>query len=52
MVSAMKKERIIALVRRTVEVYTKHEMGVYSGYASFYLMVSFVPLMMMIIAVM
>ena len=50
----MKKETLnkgINLVKRTVEVYTKHEMGVYAGYATFYLMISFVPLMMMAISI-
>lgn len=47
----MKKEDLIGLVKRTVEVYTKHEMGVYSGNATFYLLISFVPLMMMVISV-
>ena len=45
------KDDFIALVKRTVEVYSKHEMGVYSGNATFYLMISFVPLLMMIIYV-
>ena len=47
----MKKEKLLALIKRSVEIYIKHEMGVYSGYTTFYLMVSFVPLMMMAIAV-
>lgn len=47
----MKKEDILSLIRRTLEVYSKHEMGVYAGNATFYLMISFVPLLMMIISI-
>lgn len=45
----MSKEGFIALIKRTQDVYTKHEMDVYAGNATFYFMVSFVPLLMMII---
>lgn len=45
----MKKEDFIALIKRTLDVYSKHEMDVYSGNATFYLMISTVPLLMMII---
>ena len=37
-------------IRRTAEVYSKHEMGVYSGYTTFYFMMSIVPLLMLIIS--
>ena len=47
----MNKEKLVKLVTRTIEVYTKHEMGVYSGYTTFYLLISFVPLMMMVVSV-
>ena len=45
----MKKEEFISLVKRTFDVYSKHEMDVYSGNATFYLMISTVPFLMMII---
>lgn len=45
------KDSSIALIKRTVEVYTKHEMNVYSGNATFYFMISTVPLLMMIISI-
>lgn len=47
----MKKEEFISLVKRTFDVYSKHEMDVYSGNATFYLMISTVPFLMMIIYV-
>lgn len=47
----MKKEEFISLVKRTQDVYSKHEMNVYSGNATFYLMISTVPLLMMIISI-
>lgn len=47
----MNRKDFIALVKRTVEVYTKHEMGVYAGNATFYLLISFVPLLMMMISI-
>lgn len=43
-------DNFIATLRRTIEVYTKHEMDVYSGYATFYFLMSAVPLLMMIIS--
>ena len=46
--SIIKKEEIIPLLKRTVEVYTKHEMGIYAGNATYYLLISFVPFLMMI----
>ena len=45
----MRKEEFISLVKRTFDVYSKHEMDVYSGNATFYLMISTVPFLMMII---
>ena len=51
MKSFIKKEEIIPLAKRTLEVYTKHEMGIYAGNATFYLLISFVPLLMMIISI-
>lgn len=47
----MKKDEFISLVKRTLDVYSKHEMNVYSGNATFYLMISTVPLLMMIISI-
>ena len=47
----MKKDEFISLVKRTQDVYSKHEMNVYSGNATFYLMISTVPLLMMIISI-
>ena len=47
----MKKEDFYALIKRTLEVYTKHEMDVYAGNATFYFMISLVPLLMMIISI-
>jgi membrane protein len=47
--SYMKKEEFIALIKRTSDVYRKHEMDVYSGNATFYLLISTVPFLMMII---
>lgn len=49
MKALIKKEDFIALIKRTMDVYTKHEMDVYSGNATYYFMISFVPLLMMII---
>ena len=49
--SIIKKEEIIPLLKRTVEVYTKHEMGIYAGNATYYLLISFVPFLMMIISI-
>lgn len=49
--SFIKKEEIIPLLKRTVEVYTKHEMGIYAGNATYYLLISFVPFLMMIISI-
>lgn len=45
------KFKYAPLIRRTLEIYNKHEMNVYAGYATFYLMISFVPLLMMIISI-
>lgn len=45
------KYKLIPLIRRTVDVYAKHEMNVYAGNATFYLLISFVPLLMMIISI-
>ncbi len=41
----------VAIIRRTIEVYSKHDMDVYSGYTTFYFLMSVVPLLMMIISV-
>ena len=41
---------IIHTISRTAEVYSKHEMSIYSGNATFYLLMSLVPLLMMIIS--
>ena len=41
----------VATCRRTIEVFSKHEMYVYSGYTTFYFLMSFVPLLMMIISI-
>ena len=49
--SIIKKEEIIPLLKRTVEVYTKHAMGIYAGNATYYLLISFVPFLMMIISI-
>lgn len=46
-----KKDQIIRVVRRTLEVFSKHEMGVYSGNATFYFMMSTIPLLMLIISI-
>lgn len=47
----MKKEDFIALIKRTQDVYSKHEMDVYSGNATFYFMISFVPLLMLMVSI-
>ena len=47
----MKNNAFISLIRRTVEVFSKHEMSVYSGNATYYFMVSTVPLLMLIISI-
>ena len=41
---------IIHTISRTAEVYSKHEMSIYSGNATFYLLMSLVPFLMMIIS--
>ena len=46
----MNRKKLAALIRRSVEIYTKHEMGIYGGNTTFYLMISFVPMMMMVIS--
>lgn len=43
------RDEIIWTIKRTMEVYSKHEMNVYSGNATYYFMISVVPLLMMII---
>lgn len=47
----MKNNAFISLIKRTVEVFSKHEMSVYSGNATYYFMVSTVPLLMLIISI-
>lgn len=47
----MKRQEIVSLIKRSVEVYTKHEMGIYAGNATYYLLISFVPFLMMIISI-
>lgn len=44
-------KQFVATCRRTIEVFSKHEMYVYSGYTTFYFLMSFVPLLMMIISI-
>lgn len=44
-----RKDQLIKIVKRTVSVYAKHDMDVYSGYATFYFMMSIVPLLMLVI---
>ncbi|MDO5131645.1 MAG: YihY/virulence factor BrkB family protein [Eubacteriales bacterium] len=47
----MKKGRdLVQIIQRTIDVFSKHEMAVYSGYATFYFMMSLVPLLMMVIS--
>jgi membrane protein len=41
----------VAIIQRTIEVYSKHDMYVYSGYTTFYFLMSVVPLLMLIISV-
>ena len=35
----------VAIIQRTIEVYSKHDMYVYSGYTTFYFLMSVVPLL-------
>ena len=43
--------QVVAVIQRTIEVYSKHDMYVYSGYTTFYFLMSVVPLLMLIISV-
>lgn len=45
-----KIKQFLHIISRTVEVYSKHEMSIYSGNATFYLLMSLVPFLMMIIS--
>lgn len=47
----VKLKPVIPIVKRTVEIYSKHEMDIYAGNTTFYLLISFVPLLMMIISI-
>lgn len=40
----------INFVKRVAEIFTKHDMVVYSGYVTFYFMMSLVPLLMMVLS--
>lgn len=46
-----KLKEAVSIIKRTIEVYTKHDMDVYSGYTTFYFMMSIVPLLMMLISI-
>ena len=46
-----RKLKIIPLTKRTMEVFSKHEMGIFAGNATYYLLISFVPLLMMVISI-
>ena len=48
---AMKDNRAVKTIQRTLDIYSKHEMNVYAGNTTYYLLLSFVPLMMMVISV-
>jgi membrane protein len=43
--------QVVAVIQRTIEVYSKHDMYVYSGYTTFYFLMSVVPLLMLLISV-
>lgn len=47
----MKNNRFVSLVRNTLKIYSDNEMGVYSGYATLYILMALIPLFMLVISV-
>lgn len=46
----MKNNRYVKLIGKTLSVFSENEMTVYSGYAALYILMAFVPLLMLIIS--
>ena len=47
----MKNNRFVKLVTNTLRVFSSNEMSVYSGYATLYILMAMIPLLMLVIAV-
>ena len=47
----MKNSKHLLRLKNALQIYTDHDMNVYSGYATYYILLSMVPLLMLIITV-
>ena len=47
----MKNNRFVKLVMNTLRIFSSNEMSVYSGYATLYILMAMIPLLMLVIAV-
>lgn len=47
----MKNNKFVQVIRKTLKTFSEHEMNVFSGYATLYILMAMIPLLMLIITI-
>lgn len=47
----MKNSRFVQIIMKTLKIFSGHEMSVYAGYATLYILMALIPLLMLIISI-